>query len=865
MHPHTTRRRAVAALSTAALSLTTLIALAPSSHAAGEGLVINEFYGRGGSANQPFTHKFVEIYNPTDAAIDLEGTSVQYRSAGGTGNANGVGVLAGTVEAGGYFLVQLNSNGSTGAALPTPDQTTTVSPSGTNGTIFLADATSAISPDQGDLVIDKVGYGSSNSPETTAVSYTGSNSTPGSLTRTDGVDTDDNAADFTFVSAPTPQNSTGEGGTDPEPEPEPTDATIAEIQGTGDTSPLDGQDVNTVGVVTATYPTGGFNGVYLQTPGTGGTAKSAGDASDGIFVFSSWAANNLSVGDCVSVDAAKVVEYYGLTELSGGYLDVIDGCDPVMATELATLPATDAEKEAYEGMLVHPQGTYTITNNYLLNRFGQLGLAVGDEPLYQATEVVLPGAEAAAYEAANLAKYITLDDGSSWDFLNNDAAKESPLPYLSAEEPHRTASQVTFTDPVIVDYRYQWNFQPTGQVVGATSEFDPIASENDREYDVPEVGGNVQIGAFNVLNYFEDLGRDEPGCAYYADKDGNPVATDYCEVRGAWSEQAYLDQQAKLVTAINGTDAEVLALMEIENAAALSYKDRPRDAALADLVEALNAAAGEERWAYAPSPTVTPPNEDVIRTAFIYDPEAVQLLGPSLIQLDDAFANARYPLAQKFKATQSGKPFVAVSNHFKSKGSGEDDGTGQGLSNPSRIAQAEALTAWTEEMFADEAVFLMGDFNAYSMEDPVRLIEDAGYVNLAKASEPMSATYQFSGRLGSLDHVFANEQAQRLVTGAAVWDINGDESIAFQYSRRNYNVVDFFAPDQFASSDHDPVIVGLDTGNRGKGKDKRDQAQAEAADKRAAAQEEAERRRAEAAAKREAAQQAAEERRAGGN
>ena len=42
---------------------------------------------------------------------------------------------------------------------------------------------------------------------------------------------------------------------------------IAEIQGTGDASPFDGQKVLTSGVVTASYPTGGINGFYLQTPG----------------------------------------------------------------------------------------------------------------------------------------------------------------------------------------------------------------------------------------------------------------------------------------------------------------------------------------------------------------------------------------------------------------------------------------------------------------------------------------------------------------------------------------------------------------------------------------------------------------------
>nr|WP_158068601.1 ExeM/NucH family extracellular endonuclease [Ornithinimicrobium sp. CNJ-824] len=336
---------------------------------------------------------------------------------------------------------------------------------------------------------------------------------------------------------------------------------------------------------------------------------------------------------------------------------------------------------------------------------------------------------------------------------------------------------------------------------------------------MPEVGGNLQLGAFNVLNYFSDLGEDEPGCDAYTDIYEDPVAANWCEVRGAYDQDSFEDQQAKIVTAINKMDADVLGLQEIEANSALSYKDLPRDTAMAALVEALNEDAGRTRWAFVPSPVgQVPSNEDIIRTGFIYDPSTVQLLGSSQILLDDAFANARYPLAQKFKDVRTGKPFVAINNHFKSKGSGEDDGTGQGRANPSREEQARALTAWTEEMYEDEAVLLMGDFNAYSRETPVQIIEAAGYTNTAKTAEPASATYQFGGRLGSLDHIFANEEAMRLVTGAAVWDINGDESIAFQYSRRLYNVTDFYRDHEFASSDHDPTLVGLDTGNRGKGK-----------------------------------------------
>ncbi|WP_298750344.1 ExeM/NucH family extracellular endonuclease [uncultured Serinicoccus sp.] len=790
-------RRAVAAASTAALAVTGLVALSPAALAAGPGLVIDEVYGGGGNSGAVYTHDFVELVNSTEASIDLDGYAVSYYSS--SGNLGDSCDLTGTVEPGASFLVQQNPGSGGTTPLPDPDIECGASMSGSNGIVELT---------LDDEVVDLVGYGSATRFEGSAAAPGLSNTT--SASRTDAVDTDDNAADFT-QGEPTPNGSGGGTDPDPEPDPEPVDATIAQIQGTGATSPLEGGQVNTTGVVTAAYPTGGFSGVYLQTPGSGGVAKAPGDASDGVFLYSSWAADNLEIGDCVEVEAGEVVEFNGMTEISGGFVTAVDGCDAVSPTTLDTLPVTEEEKEVYEGMLVQPEGTYTITNNYQLNQYGQIGLALGDEPLYQATDQVLPGEEAEAYEAANQEKYITLDDGSSWDYLRNETAQGSALPYLSAQEPHRTGSQVSFTAPVILDYRFQWNYQPVSQVVGSDSPVDPISSEDDREYAAPEVGGDLQVGAFNVLNYFSDLGQDEEGCDFYADRFGNPVATDFCEVRGAWSEQAFADQQAKLVTAINGTDAEVLALMEIENSAALSYIDHPRDKAVADLVAALNEDAGEERWAYAPSPAVTPPNEDVIRTAFIYDPEVVSLDGPSLIQLDDAFANARYPLAQGF-TTDDGLSFVAVANHFKSKGSGEDDGTGQGLANPSRIAQAEALTEWSEEMFADEAVFLMGDFNAYSREDPVRVIEDAGYTNLARAAEPDSASYQFSGRLGSLDHVFANEAADAMVTGAGVWDINGDESIAFQYSRRNYNLVDFHSDDQFASSDHDPVLAGLSAG-----------------------------------------------------
>ena len=44
-----------------------------------------------------WSRDYVELYNPTDQAVDLSGTSVQYRSASGTANPTGVTALSGSI------------------------------------------------------------------------------------------------------------------------------------------------------------------------------------------------------------------------------------------------------------------------------------------------------------------------------------------------------------------------------------------------------------------------------------------------------------------------------------------------------------------------------------------------------------------------------------------------------------------------------------------------------------------------------------------------------------------------------------------------------------------------------------------------
>ncbi|WFR67304.1 hypothetical protein P9139_01480 [Curtobacterium flaccumfaciens] len=90
-------RTLLCAVAAAALVAAPLVSVsAASADTAGTGLVIEEAYLKGGSANQPFTNKFVELGNPTDSAVSVDGWSVQYRAATGTG-APAVGKLNGSV------------------------------------------------------------------------------------------------------------------------------------------------------------------------------------------------------------------------------------------------------------------------------------------------------------------------------------------------------------------------------------------------------------------------------------------------------------------------------------------------------------------------------------------------------------------------------------------------------------------------------------------------------------------------------------------------------------------------------------------------------------------------------------------------
>ncbi len=442
------------------------------------------------------------------------------------------------------------------------------------------------------------------------------------------------------------------GGIVPATADDPGITSIEEIQGTTDASPLTGQKVTVQGVVTGAYAEGGIRGFYLQTAGSGAEISPLG--SSGIFIYAPRQVSSLAVGDHVEV-AGTVSEYFGLTQISASGVQQLDEPAEAVKPLAIALPASDAARERFESMVVDPQGRFTVSDNYSLNQFGEVTLAQGtssivpgERTLRQPTDVFAPGsAQALQLAAENEQRAIVLDDGATLNF--SSASNTSvPLPYLDAQRRVTVGAAATFTDPVIMDYRYDlWRLQPTGQVTGAQDADIPVSFEQIDSGEPEDVGGNVSVGSFNVLNYFTTTGDSLEGCTYYNDRQGVPVTVrGGCDARGAATEASLERQQSKIVAALNKFDADVVVLEEIENSARFG---QDRDAALAHLVGELNAAAGENRWSYVPSPGVVRADEDVIRTAMIYQRDAVKLIGKSTILQDPAFDNARDPMAQAFQ------------------------------------------------------------------------------------------------------------------------------------------------------------------------------------------------------------------------
>ncbi|OUS73823.1 DNA degradation protein EddB [Pseudoalteromonas sp. A601] len=585
--------------------------------------------------------------------------------------------------------------------------------------------------------------------------------------------------------------------TEPTPEPDPEPVTPLEcgaaktlinaVQAEGGDSPLLNQEIELEGIVTADFQgSEQLNGFFVTSLEADIDTNPL--TSEGVFVY--FSDTDVAVGDHIRVKGT-VAEYYSATQI--GDVSQIEICASGLtatATKIALPVASISDLEAYEGMLVTLEQTLVVTNNYGLGRYGEVGLAT--ERLYQGTQIALPGDAANAVEVENEKKQILLDDGSTKQNLD-------PVSYpgtgLGAFNTLRLGDSVSVITGVLGYSFDRYRIHPTVQ---------PEFTTTNPRTDAPELhsDANLRIASFNVLNYFNGDGQGG----------GFPTS------RGADSEQELIRQEAKLVSAITALEADVIGLMEIENDGFDEYS------AVASLVSALNDADSNNEYAFVDF-NVDQIGTDAITTALIYRANMVSEVGTPAITTEYPFDYSnRAPIAQSFKAINSGEVFTVAVAHLKSKGScgsadgnNADLGDGQSCWNEIRVAGANAFADWLDSKptgVEDEDIILVGDMNAYAMEDPIRAFADKGYKNVIAELDgnTLGYSYSFSGRLGSLDHAVATQSLLDKVVAATDWHINADEPISLDYNvefKSDNQVASLYSQSAYRASDHDPVIVDI--------------------------------------------------------
>ncbi|WP_176329699.1 ExeM/NucH family extracellular endonuclease [Thioflexithrix psekupsensis] len=583
----------------------------------------------------------------------------------------------------------------------------------------------------------------------------------------------------------------------------PTVIPIHTIQGTGTTAALTG--VQTIsGIVTKKFS--GLTGFFVQEENTDADNDPA--ASEGIFIYDNSNLFTGNVGDLVRI-TGTVAEYTSgsssSTQLSSlTNVTVISTGNTLPTAATVQIPVTNvSDLERFEGMLVNvssTNGNLVVTETYRLGQYGQATLA--DSRLQQFTHANLPSTSGYPTHLANIAKRIIyLDDGSSAQNPDPEIFARGGNP-LSASNTLRSGDTVSSVTGIL-DHRYE------GYRVQTTSGVNFTAA-NTRPASAPSVGAaNVKVASFNLLNYFNTF----DGLPNTVDNCNNGVGGTAADCRGADDATEFTRQKDKHKQVFVGLNADVIGLMELEN------DGYDSTSAQQDLLNLINGASLSGRnYKMVDADTLIGSTNalgtDAIKIGLIYDDNAVELVAGSVKTSNDAIFDRR-PLAATFKHKTSNEKFTVVVNHLKSKGSAgslagdTDQNDGQGNSNATRVAQAQALVTFLATLTDDPDILVMGDMNAYAQENPITTIKNAGYTDLLGSSK---YSYVFDGQIGYLDHALASSSLVPQVTGTDDWHINSDEPSVLDYNtnfKSTGQQTSFYNADPYRSSDHDPVLIGL--------------------------------------------------------
>ncbi|SDJ49854.1 hypothetical protein SAMN04488540_1093 [Ferrimonas sediminum] len=568
---------------------------------------------------------------------------------------------------------------------------------------------------------------------------------------------------------------------------------ISVIQGSGSTSPLEGQTVAVKGVVTAvvSVPAKGF---YIRDLISDNDPMT----SDGIFVKSGSADSQL-LGRTVCL-GSEVAEFEGQTQLAADKWEVTDS--NFTATNVTPIEVMEADKgsfdntlERYEGMLVSltedldpltdgnqdMRVSRTFSYNYLPSSTGKNRnnmVVAYTRPNVQPNHLHVAGSPESKAAADQNDDYRLVIESAT-------VSRNNELPYYADFNTNPHKDYIRIDDSVV---------GMEGVISQYETALDNATGKNELDFSL------TVTNQLNGNNFIHNLPRStSPALAEAVEKDHFPVRVasqnlfnffnspfggdnnQFGQSRGAQTYDEFIHQRTKLVEAIRALDADVLALMEMEN------NGFGENSAIAEMVNQVNIEYVDERARDYNGPTSTENRyvfvgfdhngnqvldeldaigADAIATGIMYRPSMMsiertrvipmpQQKAPTIVNdngevikdqnkeiLENGQNYHRNALVVTFVINQTGKRLTLAVNHLKSKGStcwedwqGVEFGDAtewnnreapdldrQGSCSEFRVAGAVHLGEEMEEIPGDKII--LGDLNAYGKEDPLLVLTE---------------------------------------------------------------------------------------------------------------------------------------------
>ena len=584
-------------------------------------------------------------------------------------------------------------------------------------------------------------------------------------------------------------------------------APISALQGSELESPFIGVPAIVEAIVVGDFQgSSKLSGFYLQEEEADYDADDA--TSEGIFVFEGTSSLlNVALGDKVEV-SGTVTERDGSTSLINITGITLISAGNTLPAEIAlTLPAPAVNFfERYESMRVGFAQQLFAVDLFNYGRYNEARLS-GNPFLQTGTNVAEPGAGFATVNDFNLRNQINLDDDRDRNIPSSQQNRNDVKYTINNDgvtAPTRGAELNGGINGILGDEnRGQETDLGFASYILRPLNPNNFFFENNpaRPTEVPNVGGDITIAAYNVLNYFTTFGS-----------------------RGAFNATEFARQQQKLAASFVKLNADIVGLQELEN----------NTSSLPSLVSVINGVNGfnADVYDFIQTGRINRSNGsgDEIKVGIIYKKDKVEPLGNFAVlnnSFDPAFFdNSNRPiLAQSFRDLATGEIFTVASAHLKSKGSpcdgneispgvfDPDTDEGSSSCNLTRESAMNVFNQWvaTDPTGVNDSDFiLVGDLNSYAKEEPLDALIAGGFANLVddfNTSSRAPYSFVFGGPEGTLDYTLASPTMAAKATGAEVYHINADFPVALDYS--TFNQPFFFQPDEFRASDHDPIIAGF--------------------------------------------------------